>query len=307
VGEPYLKYIEKLYTPGTTACQGCGMVLAFRHAVEALGRNTVVIHAPGCMGWVSNMPGRTAHKLPAIMPCFASSAAFASGLVRAYEILGRRNVNVFVLAGDGGTADIGLQALSGAAERKDPIIYVCYDNEAYMNTGIQQSGSTPYGAWTTTTPVGRLWKGKERERKDVPLIMLAHKIPYLATASVAYVEDYVKKVRKAARISTIERKGLSYIHIHSPCPPGWRIPSEKSIEVARLAVETGFWPLYEVVEGSFKFTVKPEKLKPIADYLKTQGRFNHLTDQQIAIIQESVNSKLAELERLALAISRSTG
>jgi pyruvate ferredoxin oxidoreductase beta subunit len=175
-------------------------------------------------------------------------------------------------------------------ERGHNCLYICYDNEAYMNTGIQRSGATPYGAWTTTTPVGRVKRGEDRPKKDIPAIVAAHGAPYVATASVGYLNDYIKKVKKAASI-----RGPTYIHVNCPCPPGWRFSSEKTIEVARLAVQTGMWVLYEIEEGEFRLTVKPSKRKPVAEYLKLQGRFRHLTEEDIAEIQRMADEKCKKL------------
>jgi len=190
------------------------------------------------------------------------------------------------VAGDGGTADIGFASLSGAAERNEDIIYFCLDNEAYMNTGIQRSSQTPPGTWTTSTPLG-----KSESKKDIPLILAAHKIPYVATASVSFPYDLIKKTTKARDIG----KGFRYIHIHTPCPTGWRFPENKTIEVGRLAVETGMWKLFEIENGGkIKLTYKPKSRRPVADYLKLQGRFRHLKGDEIGYIQTDVNEQCHE-------------
>jgi len=232
--------------------------------------------------------------MPLLNVIFASAAATASGIAAALEALGRKDVHVVCWCGDGGTVDIGLQALSGAAERGDNILYICYDNEAYMNTGIQRSGSTPYGAWTTTTVLG-----KRRHKKNMPKIMAAHDLPYVATASIGYPLDFVEKVRRAVR-----HRGLKYIHLLAPCPVGWRFPPSKTIEMGRLAVLTGMWPLYEVEEGEFRLTGASRALldkgrrRPVAEYVRAQGRFAHLTDDDIRELERYVDRLWEDIKRM---------
>ncbi len=276
----------ELIAPGHRSCAGCGCILSIRHALKALGKNVVVSQATGCMEVTTTPYPETAWRVPWIHVAFENAAAVASGVSRALKARGKNDVKAVAIAGDGGTADIGLQALSGAVERGEDILYICYDNEAYMNTGIQRSGATPFGAWTTTTPIGTKKRGEDRPKKDIPAIIAAHGAPYVATASVAYPLDFIRKVKKAASI-----KGPTYVHVHAPCVPGWRIESNKTIEVARLAVLTGAWALYEIEGGKLNVTFKPPKRKPVAEYLKTQGRFKHLTDQDIANIQRLVDEQ----------------
>jgi pyruvate ferredoxin oxidoreductase beta subunit len=281
---------EEFLASGHRACPGCGEVLALRLALKALGRKVIVTQPTGCMEVVTTPYPETAWRVPWIHVAFENAAAVASGVEVALRILGRRDVKSVAFAGDGGTADIGLQALSGAIERGHNLLYICTDNEAYMNTGIQRSGSTPFGAWTTTTPIGKIKRGEDRPKKDIPAIVAAHGAPYVATASVGYPMDYIKKVKKAAAI-----EGPTYIHVHCPCPPGWRFDSNKSIEIARLAVLSGAWILYEVEKGAPTITFKPPKRRPVADYLKLQGRFKHLTDEEIAEIQRMVDERCKRL------------
>ncbi len=262
---------EEFWLPGHSACPGCPASLGLRMLGKALeGRFALVVPAC-CTTVIQGIYPRTPSRVNILNIAFAASAAAASGLKAALELRGL-DLPVVAWAGDGGTVDIGLQALSGAAERNEDILYICYDNEAYQNTGIQRSGATPIGAWTTTTPTG-----KREQRKNAALIVAAHKVPYVATASVAYPLDFVEKVRKAASI-----KGFKYIHLHAPCPTGWRFPPSKMVEVGRLAVETGAWILYEVENGVLKLTgrskvlLDPSKRRPLEDYLKLQGRFAHL-------------------------------
>ncbi|HID72267.1 MAG TPA: pyruvate synthase subunit beta, partial [Thermoplasmata archaeon] len=213
---------------------------------------------------------------------FAAAAATASGLAEGLEALGER-ANVVVWAGDGGTVDIGLQGLSGAAERNHNVLYLCYDNEAYMNTGVQRSSATPVGAWTTTTQGGKAKDWKKSPKKNIIDLLVAHKIPYAATASIAYPEDLIKKVKKAKEI-----KGPRFLHIFATCPTGWRMDPSKSVEIAKMAVQAKIFPLYEVENGKYKITRKPTKEVDVADYLKMQGRFRHLTQEEIEKFRENV-------------------
>jgi len=279
--------------PGTAACPGCGLTLALRHVLKALGDRTILVVPAGCTSVIQGVAPNSSFAVPTLNIAFAASAAAASGIVNGLDAQGIRGVNVAVWAGDGGTADIGIQALSGAAERMTDMIYFCCDNESYMNTGIQRSSSTPPGAWTTTTPTG-----KREPKKDMPLIMAAHKIPYIATACSSYPIDLNSKVEEAKNI-----RGTRYIHILAPCPTGWRYPSERTVEVGRLAVETGLWPLYKIRDGRFEISIQSKPLlkesrrRPVKEYLEAQGRFSHLTQSEIDNIQGIVS---AMWERLSL-------
>jgi len=297
------KYMEKqedeFIASGHRACQGCAEVLALRMAYKVLGRNTIVAMATGCMEIISTPLPITCWRTPWIHVAFENTAAVASGIESGIRILmekgkiEKKEINIVGVAGDGGTSDIGLQALSGALERGHKMMYVCLDNEAYMNTGIQRSSSTPYGAFTTTSPPGKKSIGQSTWKKDMPKIAAAHNIPYVATACPSYPYDLFNKIKKAKMA-----KGPSYIHILCVCPTGWRIPSEKAIEYGRLAVRSGVFPLYEVENGTYKITFKPESLIPVSEYLKGQGRFRHLTDREIDEIQKRVNKEWEKLKRL---------
>ncbi|MBM4274632.1 MAG: pyruvate synthase subunit beta [Deltaproteobacteria bacterium] len=276
---------KEYFTSGHRACQGCGEALAVRWVTKAIGEDAVIAHATGCMEIVSSGMPQTAWMHPWIHVAFENTAAVASGLETGYRILVRKGKldaipKVVAMAGDGGTTDIGLQALSGALERGHNFTYICWDNEAYMNTGIQRSSSTPYGAMTTTSPPGKLSIGQATQKKNMVAIAVAHGIPYVATACPSYLFDLYFKVRKA-----IETPGPAYIHILSVCPTGWRSATELSVRLGRLAVETGVFPLYEVENGRYRLTVEPPKLRPVNDYLKPQGRFRHLRDKERAFIQ----------------------
>ncbi|MEM0017039.1 MAG: thiamine pyrophosphate-dependent enzyme [Candidatus Korarchaeum sp.] len=274
-----LRRRESSYLPGSAACPGCGATIAFRIASRILGPNTVYVVPACCFSIIQSTYPRSAISAPILNFAFAAAAAAASGVQRAYKFLGK-DVNVVVWAGDGGTVDIGIQALSGAAERGENIMYICYDNEAYMNTGIQRSGATPMKAITKTTPTG-----KQEMPKDMPMIVAAHRVPYVATASVGYPFDLANKLEKARKI-----KGFKYIHIFSPCPPGWDFPVEKTAEVGKLAVDTYFWPLYEIVEGKLRVTVKPRK-KPLKEFIRMQRRFDSLKDEEIEEMEKLVMEK----------------
>jgi len=272
---------QEYMSPGHVACPGCGAAIAMRFLLKALGDKTIIVLPACCWSIIAGpYPQSTLH-VPVIHSAFEAGGAVASGVKAALDVKGDTETTVVTWAGDGGTFDIGFQALSGAVERNEDFIYVCYDNEAYMNTGIQRSSSTPYGAWTTTTP-GEEWK--KLRKKNIVEALVAHRIPYAATANIAFPEDLFRKARKAKSI-----KGSKFLHIYASCPTGWRIPSEISIKIARMAVQTNIFPLYEVEDG-VKYTInyKPKEF-PVSEYFKLQGRFRHLTDEDLAVIQEMVD------------------
>ncbi len=267
--------------PGHVACQGCGATLAMRLALKALGNRTVVT-IPACCWTVIDGPfPQHALQIPLFHTAFETAAIAATGIRAAMRMRGIEDVTVMAWAGDGGTYDIGLQALSGAAERNEDVLYAVYDNEAYMNTGIQRSGSTPVGAWTTTTPDGAR---RNVLKKDIVAILAAHRVPYIATVSPAYPEDFVRKFQKAREI-----KGFRFIQILSPCPPGWKFAAEKTVHMARLAVESLVFPLLEIENGT-RVTVnyRPANPRPVKEYLKAQGRFRHVDDDLAAEIERQI-------------------
>jgi len=289
---------KEYFSPGHRACQGCAEALAVRNVAKALGSNVIVASATGCMEIISSPLPFTNWRVPWIHVAFENAAAVISGAESGTKALIRKGRlpdkgTVFLgMGGDGATSDIGLQALSGALERGHNFVYVCYDNEAYMNTGIQRSSATPFGASTTTSPAGKAKSGQVTWKKNMPEIAVAHNIPYVATACSSYPFDLMKKVEKAART-----KGPAYVHILSICPTGWRIATDKAIWIGRLAVETGVFPLYEVENGNYRMTFDiPEPLRPVEEYLKPQGRFRHLTPDLIAQIQERVTKDYAKLK-----------
>ncbi len=272
---------RELLHPGHVACPGCGAAIAMRLALKALGDDLVVIIVASCWSIIAGPFPYSSLQVPTLHSAFETGGSAASGVKAALRRRGRPDTTVMAWAGDGGTFDIGFQALSGAVERNEDFIYVCYDNEAYMNTGIQRSSATPLGAWTTTTPVA---SPKDTPKKDMVAIMAAHGIPYTATASIGYPEDLVRKLQKAASI-----RGSKFIHILSPCPSGWKSEPEETVKIARLAVQSRIFPLYEVERGErYTVTVRPPAV-PVIEYLRRQGRFNHLSVAQIEAIQANAD------------------
>lgn len=280
-----------LVAHGISACHGCGLELVGRVYVDTLGKNTVICIPPGCGALFSGYSNETSVQIPGFQGNLEATAAYASGIKAGFEIQGREDITVAALAGDGATVDIGLQSLSGMLERRDKVLYLCYDNEAYMNTGIQSSASTPLYAWTTTTP-----GGKPVSRKDLLQIVMAHGIPYAATASVCNVDDLKKKIKKAHEAT---KYGPAFLHVHAPCPTGWGYDPAKTIEVARLAVETKCWVLCEVENGE-KITLAPLKNeKPVQAYLEAQKRFRGLTPEIIESVQKEVDRQYTMLSKRA--------
>lgn len=299
---PSLKEFAKnrtLFTSGHRACAGCGGAIVINQVMRVAGPKTVVALSTGCMEVVSTIYPYTAWAVPYIHVAFENVAAVISGVESAYRLFKRKwrmteKWNFIAIGGDGGTYDIGLQALSGAVERGHDFLYICYDNEAYMNTGIQRSSATPRGAHTTTSPAGDVIPGKIQPRKDLTKIMVAHGVPYVAQAVPSNWTDLTRKVRKA-----LDTEGPSFINVLAPCPLGWRYPPDKTIEIARLAVETKFWPLYEVIDGEYKLNYKPRKEMHIKEWLKEQGRFVHLFNPKNEhIISELQTEITSNWERL---------
>ena len=293
---------EEPFAPGHRACSGCAEALAVRLAAKAAGNNTIVVNATGCMEVVASPFPHTSWRVPWVHTLFENAAAVASGVESGLKAMIKKRrrpdkgIKIMALAGDGGTSDIGLQALSGALERGHDLLYICLDNEAYMNTGIQRSSATPYGASTTTSPSGKESIGQVTWKKNVPAIAVAHDIPYVATACPSYHRDLMKKVTKALSIP-----GPAYIHVLAVCPTGWRCPTDIAVKIGRLAVRTGVFPLYEVENGQYKLNLSLplEQLLPVKEYLQLQGRFRHLDDATISMIQDRVKREYAKLVELA--------
>ena len=274
--EPRFRGLES----GHRACQGCGEALGARLVLQAAGPDVVVANATGCLEVFSTPWPQSAWRVPWIHSVFENAAAVASGMEAALKAQGRRS-KVLAFGGDGGTFDIGFQALSGMLERNHDVLYVCYDNEAYMNTGIQRSSSTPHAARTTTSPPGKARMGKRHLKKDLVSIIAAHHIPYAASTSVAYPADLRKKVRRA-----IDVEGPAFLLVHSPCPLGWGHDGALTIEVARLAVQTGLFPIIELERGALTEVMPLRHPRPVTDYLQLQGRFRHLFSNDPRALEE---------------------
>lgn len=289
---PLKEYVK----PGTRLCSGCALQLAYRMALKALGEKTIVTIPASCSTVMHGMQGFSAVDISVLHTTFETTAASASGIAASMKANGLSDeVTVMAWAGDGGTSDIGIQGLSGAAERGDDFIYVCYDNESYMNTGTQRSGATPKGAMTTTTPV----KGKIQFKKDVVKIMEAHNLSYIATANAAYPQDLIEKFQKA---KSFKGKGVRYIHIFSPCPPGWGYKTEETIHIGKLANQTGFWPLFERIDGKFQLSkpsqkyLKKENRRPIKEYTERQDRFRHFNEEMLKEWQKNIDFSWKKIE-----------
>ena len=271
---------------GHKACGGCGGALAVRGALKVLGRRSVAVVPAGCMSAVAFNYPQLCFANNAIISTFAGTASMMTGIEAGLRALGKKDFQVVGFAGDGGTGDIGIQALSGAIERNDNVLYICYDNEAYMNTGIQKSTLTPFGARTTTTPVGSKVQGNRSFKKNMFEIVAAHGITYAATASVGYLPDFLNKVEKASKI-----QGTKYIHVIAPCPTCWGIKTENCIEVAKEVVDCGLWYLAEFENGEFKLNKRPKEFTSIDSYIKRQGRFKHMTDEDIENVVKARDQK----------------
>lgn len=286
---PFVEIPDKEYIlPGTRTCAGCGLTLAYRYILKALGPRTIVTLPACCLTILHGIYPKTPVAVNAVNTAFASTAASAAGLVAGLKATGQNDYVVVGMAGDGGTFDMGIQALSGAAERQTDFIYICYDNEAYMNTGVQRSSATPEGALTTTTPV----EPKKQPKKDFVAIMEAHKPAYIATCCSAYPRDIYEKLLKARDI-----RGTRFIHLYVPCPPGWGFPTNKTVELGRMAVETAVVVLFEIEKGKFSLTgrsltmARSGRKRPVEDYLRLQGRFRKMSPEQIESFQKDVDER----------------
>jgi len=294
---------EDMFCPGLAACHGCNSELLIRHTMRMVGPDSVVAAPPGCIPGMGTVGynGQTGAKVPIFHSLLTNTATMLSGVKMQYDRKGREVIAV-ALSGDGGTADAGFQSVSGAAERNDPILFICVDNEGYMNTGMQASGVTPYGSWSSTTPVGGEMQGKRTEAKNLPVIMTMHNCSYVATASPAYLEDYYAKLEKAIEAT---KTGMAYLHVYTPCPTGWRFPSSMTTEVCRMQVRTNFVALWEYdPQNGLRFTHKVEKPEPVGNYLKMIGKYRHLSEEQVAHIQGTVDDKIAYLEQLTQIAGR---
>ena len=282
---------EDLWEGGHPLCSGCPASLGLRNALKVLGKNTVVINASGCLTLAAVYP-YTPLKVPWIHSAIENAGSTALGIWSAYKRLGKK-VNILCYAGDGATYDIGFQSLSHAIEKGCDFIYICYNNQCFANTGVQESTATPYGAFTNTSPPGKKNRiGSVIDRKPLAKIIAAHEIPYVATASCGFQIDFMNKVKKASEV-----RGPAFIDYFSTCQPGWGVDPSKTLEVGRLAVETGAWPLFEIENGEFRLTYTREELKPLKEYLKYQRRFAHLRDKDIKEIEERIRREWEELKK----------
>ena len=289
---------NELFTMGHTGCSGCAQSMSVKLIMEILGKNTIATNATGCLEVFSTRWPESSWKIPWIHSLFENSAAVASGVEAALKAMGKKEgITVLAQGGDGGTADIGLQALSGMFERNHDVLYVCYDNGAYMNTGYQRSGLTPFDAYTTTSPSGKESFGNQRPKKYMPEIAMAHRIPYTAVASAGYPMDLQKKVKKAKSI-----KGAKYLQVDVPCVPGWKYEPKYSVKLAQLAVQTGLYPLFEAEYEKIISVKKISKKVPVEEYLKLQGRFKHLFKDDIGRAEIEKIQKIADenIERFGL-------
>jgi len=287
---------EEFFAPGHGLCAGCTAGTIIRHLLKVTGKNVIIVNATGCVEVATTMYPYTAWRVPWIHVAFENSAAVASGIETALKVLAKKGlidpskeIKVVVFAGDGGTYDIGLQALSGMLERGHKVMYVLYDNEAYMNTGIQRSGGTPLYSWTTTTPIGKI-----QIKKPIAEIVAAHRIPYVATANVGYPIDMDQKFIKGLSV-----EGPSFIHVLQPCTVGWRFDPRYGIKIAKLAVEVAMWINWEMMNGKFRVTTKVPRRKHVRHYLMLQGRFKNLTVKEIEEIQRYVDLEVERINKLA--------
>lgn len=283
---------ENEFFYGHKACAGCGGSLAVRMALKVLGERTFIALPAGCMSAVGFVFPQLCFANNAIISTFAGTGSMLTGIQAGAKALGLKDYHVLGMAGDGGTADIGIQALSGAIDRNDKVIYICYDNEAYMNTGIQKSGLTPFGAKTTTTPAGVNIRGNVSQKKNMFEIVAAHGISYAATASVGYIDDFIDKVQKASKVD-----GTSYIHVLAPCPTGWGTATDETVELAREVVDCGLWYLAEYYDGEFHLNRNPKVFTEVSGYLKKQGRFQHLQEEDIKEIEAQRDKKWSIIRR----------
>lgn len=289
---------EDQFARGVALCSGCTLELNLRFVSRVLGKDIIFVGTPSCSAPVLHGQNTKAwHRHPYYACTMTGVASSATGLTRYYQKAGI-DATVVCHTGDGCAMDVGFQTLSGAAERNEKMIYITYDNEGYMNTGVQQSSGTPYGAATSTTPVGSRSRGKTTAAKNMPMVMAMHDIPYAATATLSHLDDYAKKLVKAKAAC---KEGFAYIHVFCPCVPGWRIPTDASIQVCREAVRTNYYPLWEMEHGVFRLTHKVKEPKPVSELARIVGKLRHLSEEQLAQLQAQVDHRFRVLEALCAA------
>ena len=291
---------EDPFVGGLSFCAGCPLELLVRFVPRVLGRDIVIVGTPSCSATVMYGQNMGAwHNLSSLGCLMTGVASSATGISRYYRKMGK-DITVVGFTGDGCAADVGFQTLSGAAERDENFIYICYDNEGYMNTGIQRSSTTPFGARTSTTPVGNARRGKETTGKNLPFIMAMHKIPYAATATLSHLEDLAKKLLRAKEK---KNEGFAFLHIFSPCPTGWGFGTDLSIEICRMAVKTRYYPLWEAERGRFRLTHKVRKPRPVSELVGMIGKFSHLTDEEMATLEKEAAERYALIEAMSRTMS----
>lgn len=292
-----LKNSEDMVSPGVSACQGCGGELVMRRVLQVAGKNSIVAVPPGCMagsgaiGWSHD----SGMKIPVHIPLLDNTASFLTGLSHIYQRKGREDVNIIAIAGDGASADCGFQSLSGAAERGEKMLYVCYDNEGYMNTGYQRSSTTTEGSRTSTTPLGSRISGKQQAQKYMPLIMSMHGAEYCAAATPANMKDLVEKIQRGLAAS---KHGFAYLHVFSPCPTGWSFPQDQTIQVASRAVRSNMFPIWEMAAGEYRLNYINEKPIPVSEFVKGIGKFKNLSSEQLDAIQRDADRRYAQIKAL---------
>lgn len=292
-----LRESEDMVTPGMSACQGCGGELALRTVLKVAGKNSIIGIPPGCMAGAGVVGWNYSNGLhiPVHIPLLDNTASFLTGLSQMYQRKGRPDVNIIALAGDGATADCGFQSLSAAAERNEKMLYVCYDNEGYMNTGYQRSSTTTKGSRTSTTPIGSVINGKQQQQKYLPLIISMHSVEYCATASPSHMADFVAKIQKGLEAS---KKGFAYLHVFSPCPTGWAYAPEKAISIARRAVQSNLFPLWEMDNQGYHLNFENKTPISMEEFVKGIGKFKSLTEDDIASIQNVVDQRYRLIQRI---------
>jgi pyruvate ferredoxin oxidoreductase beta subunit len=293
----YKAPLSHLLNPGHSACAGCGMIIAARLLVDTAGSQTIMTNATGCSEVTTTQYPMTSFKIPWIHSLFENSTCLATGISAALKKQGKEDIKVIAVGGDGATFDIGIAHLSGMFERNDDVLYVCYDNEAYQNTGYQNSGATPLNASTTTAPAGKCSFGNPTRKKDMIKFALAHRVPYVATATIGYPLDFIAKIKQALAI-----KGSKYLQVYCPCVPGWGTEPADTVKLGRLAVSTGYYPIIEYIDGELKNKMKINKLEPIEDFLKLQKRFKHLfksgAEEEIMAWQKKCDANIEEFKLL---------
>ncbi len=290
-----MKDLDELIAWGVLMCPGCGAEVALRTGLRTLGKDIILSTPGGCVSATMGVGEDSNIKVCSIMPILTGAASLATGIKRALKRIGKGDIPVVIWGGDASSADLSFANLSGAAERQENLIYICYNNEGYMNTGVQRAGTTPLGAMTTTSPVGKTIHGKGEPGKEMALLMAMHPVAYAATASIAFPEDYIRKLRKAIEV----KQGFVYLEVFSPCPTGWKFEPDQTINVARLAVETRMYPLWESVDGRFKLNRYRSPRRSVKELTSILGKYRHIDQSQLDALGELVNKRFRRLKALS--------